>query len=63
MNQTEILRKAEADLGLGAGQMAQAMGAPYDTYKDWKSGRNRMTPVAIRCLELLRMVRAAGLET
>lgn len=44
---------AEKELGLGPVAMSRAMGVGYDTYKDWRSGRRNMTPVAIRCVELL----------
>lgn len=47
------LQDAEADLHLGAIAMAAEMGTPYGTYKDWKSGRRAMPPVAFRCLDLL----------
>ena len=47
------LQDAEADLGLGPCAMAAEMGTPYATYKDWKSGRRVMPPVAFRCLDLL----------
>ncbi len=51
--QTSRLKGAEADLGLGPCAMAAEMGTPYGTYKDWKSGRRAMPPVAFRCLDLL----------
>lgn len=47
------LQDAEFDLGLGPCAMAAEMGTPYGTYKDWKSGRRTMPPVAFRCLDLL----------
>jgi len=49
------LVEAEKELGLGPVAMSRAMGVSYGTYKDWRSGRREMPPVAIRCLELLRM--------
>lgn len=49
----EKLTKARLELGLSPVGMAKAMGVPYDTYKDWQSGRRSMPAVAIRCLELL----------
>ncbi len=51
--QQACLQEAEVDLGLGPCAMAAEMGAPYGTYKDWKSGRRTMPPVAFRCLDLL----------
>ncbi len=47
------LTAARKKLGLTPTEMARAMGVPYDTYKDWQSGRRKMPSVAIRCVELL----------
>ncbi len=47
------LTNARKKLGLRPTEMARAMGVPYDTYKDWQSGRRSMPSVAIRCVELL----------
>jgi len=47
------LTAARKKLGLRPTEMARAMGVPYDTYKDWQSGRRSMPSVAIRCVELL----------
>jgi len=60
MNQQETLREAEQALGLGPVAMAREIGAPYHTYKDWRSGRRNMPGVAFRCVELAQIVRAAG---
>ncbi len=62
MNQKETLRAAEQDAGLGPVAMAREIGAPYHTYKDWRSGRRNMPGVAFRCIELLQIVRAAGMS-
>ncbi len=47
------LTAARKKLGLTPTEMARAMGVPYDTYKDWQSGRRKMPSVATRCVELL----------
>ncbi len=47
------LTAARKKLGLTPTEMARAMGVPYDTYKDWQSGRYSMASVGIRCVELL----------
>ncbi len=47
------LTAARKKLGLTPTEMARAMGAPYDTYKDWQSGRRGMTGTTVRCVELL----------
>ncbi len=47
------LTAARKKLGLTPTEMARAMGVPYDTYKDWQSGRHSMPSVAVRCVELL----------
>ena len=49
----EALIEARDTLGLSPVEMARAMGVPYDTYKDWQSGRRSMPAVADRCVELL----------
>lgn len=55
--QKEELKIARDELGLTAPEMAKAMGAPYPTFKDWQSGRNRLTPMGKRCIELLLSVK------
>jgi hypothetical protein len=54
-DQQKVLRDAEKYLGIGPVAMADLMGVPYKsgTYKDWRSGRRTMPPVALRCLELV----------
>ncbi len=47
------LTNARRKLDLTPTEMARAMGVPYDTYKDWQSGRRRMSALAVRCVELL----------
>jgi len=47
------LTNARKKLELRPTEMARAMGVPYDTYKDWQSGRRSMPSVAIRCVQLL----------
>ena len=47
------LTAARKKLGLTPTEMARAMGVPYDTYKDWQSGRRSMSALAVRCVELL----------
>jgi len=42
-------------LGLSPVQAARALGVPYDTFKDWQSGRRTPPSVAFRCIELLLM--------
>jgi DNA-binding transcriptional regulator YiaG len=47
------LTRARKKLKLSPTEMAHAMGVPYDTYKNWQSGRRSMPAVAVRCVELL----------
>ena len=51
MNQKLIAVRARLDLS--PVEMARALGVPYDTFKDWQSGRRSMPSVAHRCIELL----------
>ena len=55
MTQRETILAAESALGVGPVALARAMGIVYDTYKNWRSERTTMPPVAVRCLELLLM--------
>lgn len=50
---SDELTKARRKLGLSPTGMARAMNVPYDTYKDWQSGRRKMTPAASRLVEAL----------
>ncbi len=52
MDKLELIA-ARRTLRLAPVEMARAMGVPYDTYKDWQSGRRKMPAVADRCVELL----------
>ena len=62
IDQRQLIEEAERDFNIGPVELARRMGCPYATLKDWKAGRYTMPGVAVRCLELLHMVRAAGLE-
>lgn len=61
-DQRKLIEEAEQDLNIGPVELSRQMGCPYATLKDWKAGRYTMPGVAIRCMELLRIVRAARLE-
>ena len=41
------------ELGLRPVEAARAMGVPYDTFKNWQSGRTKIPSVAFRTIELL----------
>ena len=47
------LTTARKKLGLTPTEMARAMGVPYDSFKDWQSGRRHMSALANRCVDLL----------
>ena len=47
------LKVARKKLGFTPTEMARAMGASYDTYKQWQSGKRSMSATAERCVELL----------
>ncbi len=47
------LAAARWKIGLSPTEMARAMAVPYDTYKDWQSGRRSMSALAVRCVEIL----------
>jgi len=54
IEQVEHMKEVREQLGgLSITEMAKAMGAPYDTFKDWNSGRRTLTPMGNRCIELL----------
>jgi len=44
--QKGLIRLFESELGIGPVAAAKKLDTPYDTYKDWKSGRRRMPGVA-----------------
>ena len=46
MNQKETIRLFESELGMGPVEAARKLDTPYDTYKEWKSGRRKMPGVA-----------------
>ncbi len=50
------LTAARKQLDLTPTEMARAMGVPYDTFKDWQSGKRGMPLVANRCVELLLLL-------
>ncbi len=47
MNQHKYLKAAEQSLGVGPVELARLLDTPYDTYKAWKSGRNKL-PGAVK---------------
>lgn len=51
-SQTETLLMFESKLGIGPVAAARKLDTPYDTYKDWKSGRHKMPGCAYVALEL-----------
>ncbi len=56
-NQRARLLEAEKELGLGPIAMAAELGTSYSNYCKWKNESRTMTPVAWRCLELVRTAR------
>jgi len=58
--QNKALTAAQDELNLGPVALAAEMGAPYSTYRCWKNESRKMPPVAWRCLELVKLKRAAG---
>jgi len=53
MNQTKYLSQSEKSLGVGPVEMARLLDTPYNTYKAWKSGRNKLPGVAKVAITLL----------
>ena len=53
MNQSEHLKQAEKSLGIGPVEMARLLNTPYNTYKAWKSGRNKLPGVVYVAIDLL----------
>lgn len=60
MNQTKYLSQSEKSLGVGPVEMARLLDTPYNTYKSWKSGRNKLPGVARLAVHLLRTVQIDG---
>jgi len=52
-NQRESIQTAQSDLGMTAGQLAEALGISVNTLKAWKYGRNPMPKTALMALEHL----------
>jgi len=50
--QRERLLEFEHELGIGAVEAARKLDTPYDTYKDWKSGRHKMPGCAFTAINL-----------
>ncbi len=53
LKQAKKVQRVRKKLGLTRAEMADAMGTPYDTFKDWDSGRRNITPLGVRCMEML----------
>ena len=51
-HQHDTLRAFESAMNLGPVAAAKKLNTPYDTYKDWKSGRNKMPGCAYVAIEL-----------
>lgn len=56
------LTAARNRLGLSPVEMSNALGVSYQTFKSWQSGRRSMPSVAIRCVELLKLLPAKTLQ-
>lgn len=50
--QNAELRRFEKSMKLGPVAAARKLDTPYDTYKAWKSGRNKMPGCAYKAIEL-----------
>ena len=50
--QREKLLEFESELDIGPVAAARKIDTPYDTYKDWKSGRHKMPGCAWVAIEL-----------
>lgn len=57
IEQVEHLKVVREQLNLKPLEMAAVMGANYDTFKDWQSGRRNMTSTSLRCIDLLLAVK------
>ena len=51
-HQRDTLIQFERVMGLGPVAAAGKLDTPYDTYKDWKSGRHKMPGVAYNAIGL-----------
>ena len=51
-NQKQTLLDFEREMDLGPVAAARKLDTPYDTYKDWKSGRNKMPGCAYTAIGL-----------
>ena len=54
MNQRKYLEAAEKSLGVGPVEMAQLLETSYNTYKAWKSDRNKLPGSARVAIKLLK---------
>jgi DNA-binding transcriptional regulator YiaG len=53
MNQHKYLSQSEKSLGVGPVEMARLLDTPYNTYKAWKSGRNKLPGAAIVAINII----------
>lgn len=51
--QMRLIREAEEKLGIGPVELSRRLETPYDTLKDWKSGRREIVGSAKVALELM----------
>ena len=53
MTQSNYLAQSEKSLEVGPIEMARLLDTSYNTYKAWKSGRNKLPGVAKVAIDLL----------
>lgn len=51
--QKALIREAEERLGIGPVELSRRLETPYDTLKDWKSGRREIVGSAKVAIELM----------
>ena len=59
-NTIEYLTEAEELLEFTPPQMAEAIGMPYDSYKNLKNGRRAIRDIHVRAIDLLLTVQFEG---
>ena len=59
-SQNALLKEFESSNGFTAAASSLALGTGYNTYKEWKSGRRKMTGPTLKLIKVLMAIKGTG---